>query len=90
MLPKTKLGSAMYRKLKVYAGPDHPIPHKNQQSVRSSEVAVIEYYGTGRRKTSTARVYLRPGNGRSTSTIASSTSSSPPRRSATQIKQRWC
>jgi large subunit ribosomal protein L13 len=24
MLPKTKLGSAMYRKLKVYAGPDHP------------------------------------------------------------------
>jgi large subunit ribosomal protein L13 len=24
MLPKTKLGTAMYRKLKVYAGPDHP------------------------------------------------------------------
>ena len=24
MLPKTKLGSAMYRKLKVYAGPTHP------------------------------------------------------------------
>jgi large subunit ribosomal protein L13 len=24
MLPKTKLGQAMYRKLKVYAGPDHP------------------------------------------------------------------
>jgi large subunit ribosomal protein L13 len=24
MLPKTKLGEAMYRKLKVYAGPDHP------------------------------------------------------------------
>ena len=24
MLPKTKLGYAMYRKLKVYAGPDHP------------------------------------------------------------------
>jgi large subunit ribosomal protein L13 len=23
MLPKTKLGDAMYRKLKVYAGPDH-------------------------------------------------------------------
>jgi large subunit ribosomal protein L13 len=23
MLPKTKLGNAMYRKLKVYAGPDH-------------------------------------------------------------------
>jgi large subunit ribosomal protein L13 len=24
MLPKTKLGKAMYRKLKVYAGADHP------------------------------------------------------------------
>jgi large subunit ribosomal protein L13 len=24
MLPKTKLGDAMYRKLKVYAGSDHP------------------------------------------------------------------
>jgi large subunit ribosomal protein L13 len=24
MLPKTKLGEAMYRKLRVYAGPDHP------------------------------------------------------------------
>jgi small subunit ribosomal protein S9 len=26
-------------------------------------VAVTEYYGTGRRKTSTARVFLRPGSG---------------------------
>ena len=26
-------------------------------------MAEIEYYGTGRRKTSTARVYLRPGTG---------------------------
>ena len=24
MLPKTKMGAAMYRKLRVYAGPDHP------------------------------------------------------------------
>ena len=32
MLPKTKLGDAMYRKLKVYAGPDHP--HAAQQPVR--------------------------------------------------------
>jgi large subunit ribosomal protein L13 len=29
MLPKTKLGKAMYRKLKVYAGADHP--HTAQQ-----------------------------------------------------------
>ena len=36
MLPKTKLGDAMYRKLKVYAGPDHP--HASQQP-RKIEVA---------------------------------------------------
>jgi large subunit ribosomal protein L13 len=29
MLPKTKMGAAMYRKLKVYAGPDHP--HRAQK-----------------------------------------------------------
>ena len=32
MLPKTKMGDAMYRKLKVYAGPDHP--HAAQQPKR--------------------------------------------------------
>jgi large subunit ribosomal protein L13 len=32
MLPKTKLGEAMYRKLKVYAGPDHP--HTAQKPVK--------------------------------------------------------
>ena len=32
MLPKTKLGNAMYRKLKVYAGPDHP--HVAQQPAK--------------------------------------------------------
>jgi large subunit ribosomal protein L13 len=32
MLPKTKLGDAMYRKLKVYAGPDHP--HAAQKPVK--------------------------------------------------------
>lgn len=32
MLPKTKLGDAMYRKLKVYAGPDHP--HRGQQPTK--------------------------------------------------------
>jgi large subunit ribosomal protein L13 len=36
MLPKTKMGDAMYRKLKVYAGPDHP--HAAQQP-KSIEVA---------------------------------------------------
>ena len=32
MLPKTKMGDAMYRKLKVYAGADHP--HAAQQPTR--------------------------------------------------------
>ncbi|MGH9354147.1 MAG: 50S ribosomal protein L13 [Terriglobia bacterium] len=31
MLPKTKLGKQMYRKLKVYAGPQHP--HQAQKPV---------------------------------------------------------
>src|SRR5206468_3893096 len=30
---------------------------------KSQIMADIQYYGTGRRKTSTARVYLRPGSG---------------------------
>jgi len=29
MLPKNRLGRQMFRKLKVYAGPDHP--HKAQK-----------------------------------------------------------
>jgi large subunit ribosomal protein L13 len=32
MLPKTKMGQAMYRKLKVYAGPDHP--HAAQKPIK--------------------------------------------------------
>lgn len=32
MLPKTTLGEAMYRKLKVYAGPDHP--HTGQKPTK--------------------------------------------------------
>src|SRR5205809_4880917 len=36
---------------------------RNQSSERSRNVAAVQYYGTGRRKTSTARVFLRPGNG---------------------------
>ncbi len=36
MLPKTKLGKQMYRKLNVYAGPKHP--HSAQQPVETSAV----------------------------------------------------
>jgi large subunit ribosomal protein L13 len=37
MLPKTKLGAAMYRKLKVYAGPDHP--HAAQKPAKITNLA---------------------------------------------------
>ncbi len=37
---------------------------RNPPTTRSRNVAVIQYYGTGRRKKSTARVFLRPGHGR--------------------------
>src|SRR3989454_10566375 len=36
---------------------------RNPPSARSRNVAAVQYYGTGRRKTSTARVFLRPGTG---------------------------
>src|SRR5467141_1111439 len=37
MLPKTKLGAAMYRKLKVYAGPDHP--HAAQKPAKITTIS---------------------------------------------------
>jgi large subunit ribosomal protein L13 len=39
MLPKTKLGEAMYRKLKVYAGPDHPHSAQKPQTVQKAQKA---------------------------------------------------
>ena len=33
MLPKTKLGEAMYRKLKVYAGDEHPHAAQKPKSI---------------------------------------------------------
>src|SRR5512134_212461 len=38
-------------------------PLSNPKRQRSPSLASIEYYATGRRKTSTARVFLRPGTG---------------------------
>lgn len=35
----------------------------NQPLTRSRNLAALQYYATGRRKESTARVFLRPGNG---------------------------
>ncbi len=39
MLPKTKMGEAMYRKLKVYAGPDHPHQAQKPAKISVREVA---------------------------------------------------
>ena len=69
MLPKTKLGRAMFDKLKVYAGDKHPAPGpeaaaaRPQEEERALSTTPNEYYATGKRKTSIARVHLRPGTG---------------------------
>ena len=46
MLPKNSLGRSMLRKLKVYAGPDHP--HQAQQPV-PFEITQIAAAGAGHR-----------------------------------------
>ena len=69
MLPKTKLGKQMYRKLNVYAGAEASA--SGAEAVRTGAcnageclvAALVQHLGTGRRKTSVARVFLRPGNG---------------------------
>ncbi len=74
--PRVPSAAGRSRKLKVYAGGEHP--HQAQQpavarrrrgpqplSPVTGEIALNQnqYYGTGRRKTATARVFLRPGAG---------------------------
>jgi len=50
-------------------------------------VAVIQYYGTGRRKTSTARVFLRPGTGSIAVNYGPIEQAFPTESLRTQIKQ---
>jgi small subunit ribosomal protein S9 len=50
-------------------------------------VALTQYYGTGRRKTSTARVFLRPGNGEITVNQREFASFFPSEALRTQIRQ---
>jgi small subunit ribosomal protein S9 len=50
-------------------------------------VAVTEYYGTGRRKSSTARVYLRPGAGTITINRREFAAAFPTEMLRTQIRQ---
>src|SRR5690606_6672762 len=66
MLPKNPLGRAMYRKRKVHAGANHPHAAQQPQELKIYQeltMSVTQNYGTGRRKTATARVFLRPGTG---------------------------
>ena len=50
-------------------------------------MAAVEYYGTGRRKTSTARVFLRPGSGAVTINRKSFDAFFPTEALRTQIRQ---
>jgi small subunit ribosomal protein S9 len=50
-------------------------------------VAVTEYYGTGRRKSATARVYLRPGTGAITVNRRTFNDAFPTEMLRTQIRQ---
>jgi small subunit ribosomal protein S9 len=50
-------------------------------------VAAVEYYGTGRRKTSTARVFLRPGSGTVTINRRAFDACFPTEALRTQIRQ---
>ena len=38
MLPKTRLGEAMFRNLKVYAGPEHPHAAQNPKTIKLNEI----------------------------------------------------
>jgi small subunit ribosomal protein S9 len=49
--------------------------------------AAIQYYGTGRRKTSTARVFLRPGTGTLTINYKTFEQAFPTEAHRTQIRQ---
>ena len=50
-------------------------------------MAAVQYYGTGRRKTSTARVFLRPGTGAVSVNQRTFETSFPTEALRTQIKQ---
>ena len=64
------------------------ITRNKRVSARSHNVAAgIEYYGTGRRKTSTARVFLRPGAGGITVNRKPIEQAFPTEALRTQIKQ---
>ena len=38
MLPKTRLGEAILKNLKVYAGPEHPHAAQNPKQIKLNEI----------------------------------------------------
>lgn len=38
MLPKTRLGEAIFKNLKVYAGAEHPMPRQNPKAIKLNEI----------------------------------------------------
>ena len=71
MLPHTKLGDKQRGHVFVYAGDQHPhaaqkpveLKVKGQEEQKMAKKEMVQYLGTGRRKSSVARVFLRPGTG---------------------------
>ena len=65
MLPHNKLGRAIINHLKIYKGPNHPTFCTNAKEFKGIEfMSDLILYGTGRRKTSVARVFLKTGSGK--------------------------
>ena len=64
MLPKNKLASAQITKLKIYAGPGASARRPGAEAAGALMTEIAQYRGTGKRKTSIARVILRPGDGK--------------------------
>ena len=63
MLPKNKLGKQMLTKLKVYDDENHPHYAQKPLSIELQERKLEQIITVGRRKTSTARVFLQKGTG---------------------------
>ena len=63
MLPKNKLGRKMLTKLKVYDNAEHPHAAQKPVTKESQDLKLEQIITVGRRKTSTARVFLQKGSG---------------------------
>ena len=66
MLPKNTLGRAQLKKLKVYAGPEHPHAAQKPQPFEIKQVSASDFSPVpivGRRKEAIVRVRLVPGTG---------------------------